>query len=350
MRSWIRAREVPDLGAVEGIGPIVAEAVAEMHGRSGGGLDRLVDQLRAAEFQKAAVADVGFGRPSQQGQPFWAALELPQLFAGAVPVDQEDQARAEEFEVGSHAGGVGGDKAAGGHEERFAGGQGGGALGVPGGAAGFQHVLEKRQAFGVHVGVGDADGLVLHVNDDDVGVGGADVVLDDQAVAGPRGGGGEAGMVELQFGGAVEAGHEGCDQGAIGFVEVVGGGAVEGFFGEVGLQGVELLVQVHHQPVQAVGVAMAGAHHRRGGGGIEQVVCCGRQGLQQLFQPCGEAGGFGCEHRGGHQAHVFGDAGEDPGGAGDTAGFADHARRRDDAVEIGIVDAAGDALLLQACG
>ena len=70
----------------------VAQPVAEMHGRSGGGLDGLVDQPRAAQFQEAAMADVVFRRPAQQSEAIRPAQEPPQLLARAVPVDQEHQA------------------------------------------------------------------------------------------------------------------------------------------------------------------------------------------------------------------------------------------------------------------
>jgi hypothetical protein len=43
----------------------VAQAVAEMHGRSGGGLDRLVDQAGAAKLEEAAMAGFGFGGPGE---------------------------------------------------------------------------------------------------------------------------------------------------------------------------------------------------------------------------------------------------------------------------------------------
>ena len=79
MRSWISAWDWPRQQALGrgleheaqkgerfGIAEHVAEPVAEMHRRSGGGLDRLIDQPRAAEFEEAAVADLGLGRPAQQ--------------------------------------------------------------------------------------------------------------------------------------------------------------------------------------------------------------------------------------------------------------------------------------------
>ena len=57
------AQEVEGLGVTQ----YITEAVAEMHRRSGGGLNGVVDQLRAAQLQKAAMADLGIRGRAQQG-------------------------------------------------------------------------------------------------------------------------------------------------------------------------------------------------------------------------------------------------------------------------------------------
>ena len=55
--------------------------------------------------------------------------------------------------------------------------------------------------------------------------------------------------------------------------QAVDGGAVQRLLGHRRLQTVESLVQVHHQPMQAVCIVMPRLHHRRDSVGIEQVVC-----------------------------------------------------------------------------
>ena len=119
IRSWISACDWPDrrpsVAGLEDeaqesqrlrIAQNVAQPVAKMHRRSGGRLNCLVDQSRAAQLQKTAMADLGFRRPAQQGQTIRSAQEFPQLFARPVPVDQEDQARAKKFEVGAAVVGI----------------------------------------------------------------------------------------------------------------------------------------------------------------------------------------------------------------------------------------------------
>ena len=131
-------------------------------------------------------------------------------------------------------------------------------------------------------------------------------------------------------------------------VEIIGGGAVQRLLGQSRLHDVEPLVQIHHQPMQAVGAALPRLHHRRDGGGIEaDRLSPLRQRREQLVEPPGETVGACGEHRRRHHAHVVRDAREDPRGAGHATRASHHARAGDDAVEIGIVDAAGDALTLQ---
>src|SRR5271156_642598 len=99
----------------------------------------------------------------------------------------------------------------------------------------------------MHVGVGDADGQFLDMDNDHMRVGGADVILDYQSSAGASGGGGEARMGEFEFRGAIEPAHECRDQRTVGVGETVNGSAVEALLGQFLLHDVEPLVQIHHK-------------------------------------------------------------------------------------------------------
>ena len=95
----------------------------------------------------------------------------------------------------------------------------------------------------MHIGIGYADSQVLDVDHNDMRVGGADIVLDDQPSHGPRGGCGQAWMVELQLGGAIKASHEGGNQWPVGLLQAISGSAVQRLLGHLRLQGIELLVR-----------------------------------------------------------------------------------------------------------
>ena len=109
--------------------------------------------------------------------------------------------------------------------------------------------------------IGHGDGEALDMNDDHMSVGRAYVVLNDQTGFDARCCRGEAGMIEFQFRGAVDPGHEGEHQGAVRRRQIIGGGAIQCFFGQSRLQGVETLVNIHYQPMQAVRSLMPGRHH-----------------------------------------------------------------------------------------
>ena len=61
-------------------------------------VQRVEDCTRSAEPQERHVAEVVLGRPFEQPQGFLLADAASQLLARPVPVDQEDQARAEELQ------------------------------------------------------------------------------------------------------------------------------------------------------------------------------------------------------------------------------------------------------------
>ena len=94
--------------------------------------------------------------------------------------------------------------------------------------------------------------LPLDVDDQDVGLGHADVVLDHQPLAAAGGGRPQARVIELEFARLVDAGHEGGDQRAVVLAHPVDLGAVDRLGGELLLEPVQLLVQVHDQQVQTI--------------------------------------------------------------------------------------------------
>ena len=200
------------------------------------------------------------------------------------------------------------------------------------------------------IGVGDADGQILHMDHDHMGIRGSYVVLNHQSAPGARGSGGQAGMDEFQLRGAIDAGHEGRDQRAIRRRQIVGRCPVQRFLGQHRLHGIELLVQIHHQAMQAVRAVVPGVHHCGDRVGIDQVVGRRWQRAKQDIDPRGEPvrlrGGYGRSHR----AYVVGDARDDPGGTGQPTEYSMQTCSGHNGVEVRIVDAAGNAFSLQGGG
>jgi hypothetical protein len=105
-RPQHRHQERASGGAAE---PFV-EPGTEVHVKRGGAFDRGIDQRHVADFQKRAVADVVVGGPLQQVDRVRLADQPGQPLAGAIPVDQKDEARSDEcqeaLEVVGRSGGV----------------------------------------------------------------------------------------------------------------------------------------------------------------------------------------------------------------------------------------------------
>jgi len=270
------------------------QAHARRQRRPRGEGQRLEHHLLAAGAQEGHVAVVVVRRPFQQGEGLLLRQQLAQALARAVPVDEEHQPGTEEGEVVLQflrlARRVGADaEVIDAVLHRMVGARAGV---LPAEPPALEQALQEEQALHVHVGVGELGAQALDMHDEDVGVGGADVVLQHQGVARARRRRAQAGMVELQRQGLVHAAHEGADEGAVLAADVVGLGAVDHFGGHPGLEGVEHLVHVHHQQVQAVGLfAVARGHGGDLLAGDEVVRLAPGLGGEQL-QACGEAAPF----------------------------------------------------------
>jgi hypothetical protein len=116
----------------------------------------------------------------------------------------------------------------------------------------IEQVLEEDQPVDVDVGIGQRDLLLRDVDDQDVGLRHADVVLDHQPLTAAGGGRPQAGVIELQFARLVDSRHEGGDQWAVLGLHPVDMGAVDGLRGQSLLDAVQLLVQVHDHEMQTV--------------------------------------------------------------------------------------------------
>ena len=97
------------------------------------------------------------------------------------------------------------------------------------------------------------------MNNQDVGLGHADVVLKDQAAAAARRRCTQPRMIEFQVPGLVDAGHKRRDECPVVVTDAIDICAVDCFGSKLLLEVVQPLVQVHHQEMQTVGyIALAG--------------------------------------------------------------------------------------------
>lgn len=230
----------------------------------GGAPDRLEQQIGAAHLEEAAMAVVVRRRPAQDLDGFLLADEGLQGLARLVPVDQEDQARAEMLEEGEKLLFRRDGMAAGHqvkdllfHAARFLLGER-----APLDLLVVEHRHEEAGAPAMDVGVGDGDGVVLDMDDDDMRVGLADVVLDGESPGRPRRRRAEAGMTERQRRRTFQAGHEGLDARPVDGGDVMDARTVDLLEGRFGGEGVDRLVRVHDQKMQAVGPVVTRRRHR----------------------------------------------------------------------------------------
>ena len=124
-----------------------------------GRLQGVEDQLFSSQGQEAPVPVIVVGRPAQHLQADPPGGELPQPLAGPVPVDQEDQPRSQEGQVGQQVGLVPGRVGPQAQVvEVFAEPRRPPRHRVlPAHREAVEQVLEEDQAVDVHVGVGQRD-------------------------------------------------------------------------------------------------------------------------------------------------------------------------------------------------
>ena len=178
----------------------VAELAAGRQRNLARGLQGVEDELLAAQRQEPHVSVILVGRPAERAQADPAGGELSQPLPRPVPVDQEDQPRPEERQVGEKFLSVLGLISPQAEMIEFL-AQPRGSLRhcvVPAHGEGVEQALEEKKSFQMHIGVCQRHPQAGDVNDQDVGLRHADVVLEDQPTAAAGGRCSQAGVGELQ--------------------------------------------------------------------------------------------------------------------------------------------------------
>ena len=220
---------------------------------------RGADQFIAAEFKEGAVTHPLPGGPIENARRIVFCDPAAQKLARLVPVDQKYQRSAEGRQEGVTLSGAVGLILAGDEKEGVVLAETRRDMAIE--PAPFRLKLveqgdEEFRARPVHVRIGHRHGILLDRDDHYVRVGGPDIVLNQQPAARPGRRGLEAGMVELQGAGLVEPLHETFHRRPVFGVQTEDMGARQNLLGAIHGQPVERLVQIHHQPMQAVGAVL----------------------------------------------------------------------------------------------
>ena len=238
------------------------------------------------------MADIVIGRPFQDLDRRLVLHQQPEPLARLVPVDEKDDARAHPLEKGRERGGIRRDEAAERQVEE---------IGIadardlaradllPGEAGLRAQALQKAHPRQVDVAVGERHPQAAHLDDEDMRLGRADIVLDQQRLAGAGGDGVKAGMIEFERRRAVHPGHERRDRGAIGLAEAVGPGAGDLHRRDGALQPIDLLVQIHDEKVDAIARLGTRRGQRRDLLAAQHVIGGRRSLLDQPLQAGAEA-------------------------------------------------------------
>ncbi len=210
------------------------------------------------------MAEVVAGGPAQDADRCFAVHKIAQCLARLVPVDQEDQPGPEKFEEFVDAGGILGAVAPRQHNELPLPSKVPRAFlrkRAPNDRVPVEEPHEELRARPVNVGIGDGDFRTFDVDDNDMRIGRADVVLDDKPAAAARCGGAKAGMAESQAARPVEPAHESPDTLLFGGRQPVHPRSRQRLDGGLRLDPVQRLVHVHDEQMLAIGTSGAGRGH-----------------------------------------------------------------------------------------
>ena len=283
---------------------------------------RGADQFIAAEFQEGAVPDPVPGGPFENAGRIVLGDPVAQQLARLVPVDQEYQRRADGGQEGVAILGTVGLVLSGDEIKGVVVAEAGSGMAIEPAPFRLEFVEQGDEEFGarpMHVGIGHRHGILLDRDDHHMGIGGPDIVLNQQPAARSRRHRIEAGMVELQGAGLVEPLHETFHRGTVFRMQAEDMGARQDFLGAAGGQPVERLVQIHHQPMQAVGAVLRHAGQFGDPHDFDFIRRLERAGGADRREPCAHGftlGGVAGAHGADHRRHVVVDFLHQPGEIG----------------------------------
>ncbi len=210
---------------------------------------------RAAELEKGPVPEPVPGGPIENPNGVAVRDKGAQDLAGLVPVDEEHQSGSDRGQKGVALLGAFSPVSPGDEIEDSVVAESGHFLAVEAAPLRRKCVEQGDEELGtsqMDVRVGEGDGVALDRDHHHMGIRRPDVVLDDQPGTRARRGRAEPRVIELQAARFIDAAHEGLDDRAVAGRQAVDMGARHHFLCARARHPVEQLVQVHHQPMQAV--------------------------------------------------------------------------------------------------
>ena len=186
----------------------------------------------------------------------------------------------------------------------------------------------------------------LDGDDEHVRVGGAEVVLQDQAAAPLGRRRGETGMTELQRCGPVDPRHEGAHRRLSLIAEIVDVGAIHGLGGDRRLLPIERLVNVHDEEMETVPAGPIGRGEGIDGVARQHIIRRGKVGMGG--KPSPESCRLVILDWGDHRLDGGQDARQQVSGGRNAVGvLGQFVSARDNPIESRIVDAGGKTLPTQ---
>jgi hypothetical protein len=259
------------------------------------------------------MADLVPRRPFQDVHRVVLADPVAQQFARLVPVDQEHERSTERGEEGVALLCVFRLKLAGHQKEGVLVAKPGCRMTVKSAPMHLEFVEERDEEFRarqMHVAVDDSHPMLIDGDHQDVRIGRADVVLDQKPAARARGHGVEPRMVEFQGTRIVQPAHEAFDRRMVFGPQAEDMRTCHDFFRAGGSQSVERFVQVHHQPMQAVGPFVGDTGQPRDAGNLDIAGGLQQTRIADLGEPRGGRVAFGLvagTDRADHFSRVIGD-------------------------------------------
>ena len=208
-----------------------------------------------------------------------------------------------------------------------------------------KQVTEKGEALQVNIGVGDAHRQILDGDDEHMRVGGAEVVLQNEAASPLGRRRGKTGMTELQRRSRVNSAMKARTDDFL-IAEIIDVGDIHGLGGDRRLLPVERLVNVHNEEMETVPAGRIGRGEGIDGVARQHIVPCCK--VRMGGKPFPESCRLVILDWGDHRLDGRQDARQQVGGGRNAVGvFGQFASALDNPVESRIVDASGKALPTQ---
>ena len=211
------------------------------------------DDALTAELEEGSMSAFRVGRPSQQCDGGLLADQRHQSLARPVPIDEEHESRTQMGQVGRERVSVGCFEPTHRQVMRSQADIAVSMLGPrPVDVEPIEHALEERLPSKMDIGIRNSGDQPLYPDDEHVGFGQSDVILDEETPGSPCRRRSKTRMIELQCCGSMKPRHERNDELPVVIVDPIDRRAIKSLRRDLGLEPIERPVTIHHQQMQRV--------------------------------------------------------------------------------------------------